>query len=146
MSNSNDKKTAQLGEPIGTASAKLKKMILFKLVQQCQLDVCYRCGNKIESVDDLSIEHIKNWLNSDDPIGLFYDLSNIAFSHLRCNIAAPPKVYRGGGMKFKERNSGEAWCNKCKQFLPVENFSKNGSRRNGLQNRCNLCRNNALVA
>lgn len=36
------------------------------------------------------------WLDSDNPISNFFDLNNIAFSHLKCNIAdrrRPNKKY-----------------------------------------------------
>jgi len=46
-----------LGMPIGTASNRLRKMILFDLVQRLRLDDCYRCGKKITDVKNLSIEH-----------------------------------------------------------------------------------------
>lgn len=80
---SNNKKTEQLGMPFGTASARLKKMILFNFLQRLGEDICYRCNKKIEQVEDLSIEHKKSWLNVSSD--LFWDLNNIAFSHLVCN-------------------------------------------------------------
>lgn len=45
--------------PFGTASARLKKKIMFMLIKKLGEDICYRCGNKIEDVDELSIEHKK---------------------------------------------------------------------------------------
>lgn len=81
----NKNKSEFLGMPHGTASAQLRKMILFDLVKKCGLDTCYRCGEKIESIDDLSIEHKEAWLGVD--VKLFWDLNNIAFSHLNCNIS-----------------------------------------------------------
>lgn len=87
LAKSNSEKAKQLGMPLGTATGRLRKSILFMLVQRCGLDVCYRCGNKIESESDLSIDHKKDWLYSDDPPGLFFDVENISFSHLSCNCA-----------------------------------------------------------
>ncbi len=43
------------------------------------------------SRETFSIEHIVPWLDSDDPKGLFFDLNNIAFSHLSCNVGAARK-------------------------------------------------------
>lgn len=83
-------KAEQLGMPFGTANAKLRKMILFNLVQRFGLDVCYRCGGKIETIETFTIEHKKAWLNVNPD--LFWDLDNIAFSHLTCNIGAATKV------------------------------------------------------
>jgi hypothetical protein len=74
--------------PHGTANAKLKKIILFDLVKKCNLDVCYRCGEKIENIEDLSIEHKIAWQQSENPKEAFFDLDNISFSHLNCNSVA----------------------------------------------------------
>jgi hypothetical protein len=84
----NEKKFELLGEPIGTATAKLRKSVLFKLVQILELDVCFQCGEKIEDVADLSIEHKVPWQSAENPRESFYDLDNISFSHIRCNIVA----------------------------------------------------------
>lgn len=93
MSKSNeDKKTKQLGMPYGTANNILKKNLLFYFVQKENLDICYRCNEKIENVESLSIEHKKSWLDSDNPKETFFDLNNIAFSHLNCNSKAGKKV------------------------------------------------------
>jgi hypothetical protein len=40
-------------------------------------NVCYRCGKKIETVGELSIEHKNNWIGIS--IDLFWDLDNVAF-------------------------------------------------------------------
>jgi hypothetical protein len=45
-------------------------------------------GAEIESEKQLSIEHKIPWLDSENPISLFFDLENIAFSHLSCNSSA----------------------------------------------------------
>lgn len=88
----NDKKRQQLGMAIGTASARLRKMILFDLVRRLGLDVCFRCGKLIEAVENLSIEHKQPWL--DVSPDLFWDLSNIAFSHLVCNCAGGRRPHK----------------------------------------------------
>ena len=86
--NGNKKKLQQLGMPHGTASNRLKKMIMFRLLQEVGKDMCFQCGEKIESVEELSVEHKIPWLNSKNPVDLFFDLDNIAFSHLKCNARA----------------------------------------------------------
>lgn len=88
MSNSTRKKSEQLGMPFGTAGGKLRKSILFSLLKESGKNVCYQCGNPIESEDELSIEHKIPWLDSDNPKELFFSLDNIAFSHLKCNCAS----------------------------------------------------------
>ena len=94
--NGNNRKDVLLGEPHGTAAHKLRKAIIFKYVQMMEHDTCYRCSKKIESIDDLSIEHKTAWQSAPDPRAAFFDLSDIVFSHLKCNSAAafqPRKKY-----------------------------------------------------
>lgn len=84
-------KNELLGENFSTATAKLKKSILFDLIKKLELDNCYRCTLKIDNIDDLSVEHKNSWQSADDPVNSFYDLDNIGFSHIRCNICAAAK-------------------------------------------------------
>ena len=91
MSKSNEKKSRQLGEPYGTACNKMKKQLMFRLMQKCGMDICHQCGEKIEDVNKMSIEHKEPWLDSDDPVSLFYDPDNICFSHMFCNMSAARK-------------------------------------------------------
>lgn len=88
MDRSMAKKVAQLGQPFGTASGRLRKMVLFSLLQEVSRDVCHQCSRKIEAAEHLSIEHKEPWLDSENPVEKFFALSNIAFSHLSCNIGA----------------------------------------------------------
>lgn len=81
------KKSEQLGMNPGTANYQLTRSILFDLVCQLGKDTCYHCEEKILK-DEFSIEHKVPWLDSDNPIDMFFDLDNISFSHLRCNRAA----------------------------------------------------------
>ncbi|MBP7540882.1 MAG: hypothetical protein KA802_13235 [Saprospiraceae bacterium] len=37
--------------------------------------------------ETFSIEHKVSWLNSNNPVELYFDLNNISFSHLSCNIS-----------------------------------------------------------
>lgn len=91
MNKQNEKKSEQLGMPIGTATAILRKNILFTMIKQLNLDVCFQCQKEIETVDNLSIEHKVPWLDSENPKELFFSLDNIAFSHLSCNVKASRK-------------------------------------------------------
>lgn len=90
---SNKKKAEQLGVSYGAAANRLRKMILFSLVRKLDLDWCHQCENRIENIDNFSIEHKIPWFNSDDPRDLYFDLNNIAFSHTGCNYGA--KRYTG---------------------------------------------------
>ena len=89
---SNQKKYDKLGIPFGTANGRLKKAIMFDLVCKLRLNLCFHCNMEITNVDQFSVEHKIPWLNSDNPKELFYDLNNIAFSHLFCNVEAREKI------------------------------------------------------
>ena len=88
MRKHNDIKSEQLGMSIGTASHHLRKSIIFNFCKKLNLDICYQCNNKIENIEEFSIEHKIPYLHSSNPKELFFDLENIAFSHLKCNCGA----------------------------------------------------------
>jgi len=90
----NLKKDKQLGMSHGTAGGRLRKSVMFWLVCLAGRDWCFQCGEQIETESCLSIEHKKPWLDSIDPVGMFFDINNIAFSHLSCNIKAGRKTNR----------------------------------------------------
>jgi hypothetical protein len=91
----NLRKGRLLGLPIGTAANRLRKSIMFMMAQKLGMDKCFRCGGRIETAEILSIEHKESWQLSERPYEKFFDLENIAFSHLPCNISAGSrnKVY-----------------------------------------------------
>jgi hypothetical protein len=116
-----------------TAANRLRKMVMFDLLQRHNEDVCFRCGGKIESAAELSIEHKQPWF--DVSTELFWDLSNIAFSHGRCNAVDRPHRTRRIG------KDGEGWCNGCECFLPLAAFPRDKNGWNGLSYRCRDCKN-----
>lgn len=145
----NEKKSKQLGMAIGTANARLRKMVLFKLMQKSDLDVCFRCDKRIETIEEFSIEHKQPWL--DVSAALFWDWDNIAFSHLTCNIKAGrkpkhPKSLAANIAKVKANSkklaapTGTSWCAGHKRYLPVEQFRKDTFRPDGLRVYCQECR------
>lgn len=83
-----EKKNSQLGMPLGTASARLRKKVLFHLLKETGKNICFQCGKPIDNENELSIEHKIPYLDSDNPQKLFFDIENIAFSHLSCNVRA----------------------------------------------------------
>lgn len=105
-------KQKQLGMNPSTASGRLVKDILFYFIQQNGY-VCFQC-NKSMSRKDFSIEHKTPWLHSLDPVGLYFDLSNISFSHLKCNVnsARPKKRTVKCPSYIKYRNRG-CRCKGC---------------------------------
>ena len=109
-----DIKSDQLGMPFGTASGRLRKMLLFDMARRLGENVCYHCGEMMDSPDDFTIEHKVPWQFGDT--NLFWDLDNIAFSHLACNV-------RGRRVTNKiEAPEGKSWCHDCKEYLPLDQF------------------------
>jgi hypothetical protein len=79
------KKHMQLGMNPSTAQHRLVKDILWKLIVQTDNQKCCKCG-ELMSRETFSIEHLIPWLDSENPVELFFDLDNIGFSHLSCNM------------------------------------------------------------
>ena len=116
MDNNNKKKLEQLGIPIGTASNRLRKSIIFMLLKKLNLNFCYQCGGEIESERDLSVEHKEGWIDSEDPMKLFFDLDNIAFSHLSCNCKDGGKFKKGVKHPSHRAYSEGCRCQDCKDI------------------------------
>jgi hypothetical protein len=133
---SSRKKSEFLGMPFGTATHRLRKMVLFSILKRHGENICYACGNPIESVEELSMEHKEPWegRNSD----LFWDVNNIAFSHRACNR---PHLIPGGSGAWRKKQGpeGTAWCARCRDFRPKNLFTA-GTRWDGLYEYCNPCR------
>lgn len=125
MSQKND----LLGMPHGTAGSRLRKLILFDFARKLGVDQCFRCGQRIEDVDDLSVEHKEPWQSAPDPKAAFFDLGNIAFSHLRCNSAEGNRAnrakeqcpqghpYFGDNLIIESRGGGKTQraCRECRR-------------------------------
>lgn len=99
MKKSNIKKESQLGMGLGRASHKLLKDILFDFVSKTG-HKCHHCGQQMER-DNFSIEHKTPWLDSESPTEIFFDLENIGYSHLKCNIRAARR--KGSSYSKEER-------------------------------------------
>lgn len=84
--NSKVKDSELLGINVSTASNKLVKDLLFNFIVETNKDECFRCG-LVLTRDNFSIEHKESWRLSTKPKETFFDLNNIAFSHLKCNSA-----------------------------------------------------------
>jgi hypothetical protein len=98
---------AQLGVNPSTAGSALKKQIMFHMAKKLGMDNCFQCGEKIETVKEFSVEHKIPWLHSENAKELYFDIDNIAFSHLSCNCKAARKpstpVLSAGERKAKEQ-------------------------------------------
>ncbi len=130
------KKLAQLVVPIGTATHRLRKLLLFHLACELKLNYCHRCLQTIGSPDDLGIDHKEPWL--DASIERFWDLGNVAFSHKLCNTRAG--ILRSVESLARARSKGRsAWHGLVRQVQRVPattSFNRNKWKWNGLQSFC----------
>jgi len=125
----------QLGMSQGAANNRLRKNILFTLLEKHAENRCHVCGLWIDTVDELSIEHIKPWEGRDAE--LFWDLDNIAFSHVQCN-----KNHSSNNQytaRMKSLPVGTKWCPKCKQPVELDKFAKNAGSHDGYRSYCRRC-------
>lgn len=99
------KKSTLLGINHGTANHRLRKALMFHLADQLNLLDCHRCGERIETSKEMSIEHKEPWEGADDPMAAFMDLENIAFSHLRCNVRAASKPWKIYNNRAEKRSA-----------------------------------------
>lgn len=126
-------KERTLGMPLGTANNRLKKSIIFNLLQKLNALSCFRCSKEILTADDMTTDHKIEWEGVSSE--LFFDVNNIAFSHVKCNR---PKTK--GSIKLRKIGpTGTSWCTSCKQFLDNINFNKDSSHWNGLNATCKSC-------
>lgn len=133
-----NKKETQLGMPIGTASGRLKKTLMFSMAQRLNETRCFRCEQEILTVDEFTIDHKVDWLDSS--ADLFWDLNNIAFSHSECNI---PGTRRNGSVERRKVGPvGSTWCAGHQQFLPVDLFRSYATSWSGLYYYCKECESN----
>ncbi len=123
------KKSQYLGVSMGTANQRLTRRILFHLLQKHQEDYCFKCKNKIETIEELTIEHIKPWLNKDS--NLFWDLNNVSFSHHKCN-----KVHTTS----RKCAVGLFWCQHCRKCMSTESFGSPKDASGRKRSYCNACR------
>jgi len=84
-------KAEQLGMPVATAERHLRKDIIHELASQLGKNICCRCGSPIEDPDDFAIIHVQDWEEDSD---LFWELTNIAFSHASCEASRSGKRQR----------------------------------------------------
>ena len=134
----NDKKSAQLGMHHSKARNRLTRMILFELITRHGENGCYRCGEIISTVKEMSVEHKEAWLDVDP--ALYWDMSNIAFSHLSCNSASHRQPLRGQKPEpVLEPTVTEKECSMCHVVKPAGQFSRRSARPSGLQPGCKQC-------
>lgn len=86
------------------------------LLKKLKLNFCHQCGSEIESEVELSIEHKVPWQDSDNPVKNFFDLDNIGFSHLRCNVGAARRIK---GVKHPSHRAYNEGC-RCEDCRAIE--------------------------
>lgn len=118
-----EKKKLQLGMNPSTAYGRLVKDIIWNFVEKTGYSDCCKCGLPMTR-DTFSIEHVVPWLDSENPIALYFDLNNIDFSHMKCNRAdARPRqsnLSHGTRNKYKQG----CRCEPCKEAYSIWNTEK----------------------
>lgn len=112
MKKVNQVKHDQLGMNYSTASNRLVKDLLFNFIVTTGQNICFQCGEPMER-SNFSIEHKTPWLHSENPVELYFDLSNISYSHLRCNVESARRSTPKCGTTYKY-NQG-CRCDFCRQ-------------------------------
>ena len=135
MTQGNKKKASQLGVSFGKAANRLRKLVMFRLIQKTGEDMCFRCGEQIEAVADLSLEHRMPWLDSTDPVGLFFDLENVTFSHISCNSGAR----KNGTFVTRRRGDGKLRCSHCHNWKAEDAFTIDRRDVTGRACECRQC-------
>lgn len=123
----NAKKNEQLGMSYGKANNILKKSLLFYMAQLLNKDICLRCGKRIETVSEFSIDHNVFWLNSKNPSKLFFDLENVYFSHRFCNTAYSRR--RIGRVIVHGTSTGYRYGCRCLECTNVKKVEKRIERK-----------------
>lgn len=113
-------KSEVLGMAISKAAHRLNRDLIYTMGKKLGLMVCYRCGGPI-SREDFTIDHKVDWLHSDDPVTVFFDLDNIAFSHHRCNAGAGSGGQVSGDIK---RKSPEYHKQAQKEYRHTEKYKE----------------------
>jgi hypothetical protein len=104
---------------------------MFSLLEKHGENVCFKCGKLITKAEDLSLEHKRAWQNVG--ASLFWDLDNIAFSHIGCNLPT--------GIVRREIVNGKLWCSSCRSFRLIALFHKEKKQRTGYALLCKKCAN-----
>jgi len=138
------------GITISSARNRLMRSLIFALLKENGHHFCYRCGKEMDD-KNYTIEHIEPWAHKDDSWELYFDLSNIAFSHDKCNYSNTRKNTDGNkkyhlsqkGKRTKTDLEGKSRkCSSCGKWLClIVDFRKsNSNKRNlGRSYDCNEC-------
>ena len=86
-----DKDQKQLGMNIAVAQRKLVRMLLFRELVLTERNICFRCKQEIETLKELSLDHIQPWRSQANPVESFFSVDNVAYSHVSCNKKVPKR-------------------------------------------------------
>jgi hypothetical protein len=91
-----NKKTEQLGMSYGKANNILVRNIIWKFILQLNLNSCHHCKKEMTR-ENFTIEHIEPWLDSEDPVDLFFN-DNLGEMHKITSSKNKSKViFQGKG-------------------------------------------------
>lgn len=130
---SKNKKNTQLGMNAGTAAHRLKIDLLFDFVIKAG-HKCFRCGEELTR-DTFSIDHKISWLDSENPVVNFFDISNIAYSHMICNFGAAKKSNQ---KYFSKEDMREHWREEWNKRKDRRNAVRRPQRRKGYKSATNI--------
>lgn len=127
----NRRKTDFLAMDYGKASHRLKKQFYFSILKKFNLNHCFRCNKEILTEIELSLDHKEPWFNVS--VEKFWDLNNLAFSHLKCNTGArrsTKKLICPKGHIKKEYEGNRARCLECGNNLwHINNYAENRKKK-----------------
>lgn len=73
----------------GNPNWKLLRYVLFETIKRKNLNICYKCKQIIDTLEEFTVSHKVPWRTTRNREGdkdLFWDLNNIAFEHSFCNL------------------------------------------------------------
>lgn len=88
----------------------LRELLIVKFDREC-----YRCGDTIADDEEFHIDHIEPWEHSENPLKLYLDASNIAFSHPACNQAF--SAFNARRLSSKDRALDRTRYHRRKKFI-----------------------------
>jgi hypothetical protein len=117
------RKTQILGESFSNANYRLSRDLLFHFAVVKSGHHCHRCGEPLTR-ETFSIEHIEDWMNHEDPVAMFFDLDNIAYSHIACNTQAAAYKNRKGPVVEGKRTRANRNRHRTRIYDPIARREK----------------------
>ena len=122
-------KHSLLGMNPSTASHRLVKDLLWKMIVELKQNSCYHCNVEMTR-ETFSIEHKKPWMCSEEPLKTYFDLENISFSHLSCNVGAARKPNK---LSDEEREASRLRANEKKKLFERSRYTPERRREKFLK-------------